>query len=79
MEITEISVYKSRKIQVRQYEPYDFGFGAKATLTPKENPLKAYAELEKWVNEKLEMEAMKWDNPDAYLRKKANPNPSIMK
>ncbi len=77
MKITELSVYKSRKIQIEQYEPYDFGFGAKATFDEREDPIKAYEELEKWVDEKLEIETLKWKNPQKLLRNKDNLAPNV--
>lgn len=72
--ITEISVWKSRKIQIEQFEPYDFSFGAKASIDEGEDINKAYAELEKWVDGKIELETLKWKNPQKVVRQAVKEN-----
>lgn len=59
MKITEISVFKDRKIQVKQYEPFSFGYGAKAEVAEGEDIPSAYAELEKFVDAKISDETAK--------------------
>jgi len=77
MKITEISVLKSRKIQIEEYEPYNFSFGAKAEVREGEDINQAYAELEKWVDGKIDVETMKWKNPQKLIRNREKLNSNI--
>jgi len=63
MKITEISVFKDRKLQVRQFEPFSFGYGAKAEVNEGEDIAKAYSELETFVDEQIEKQTKKLEEP----------------
>ena len=67
MNIKEISVWKSRKIQLEQYEPYDFAYGMKAELGEGDDPVKVREELERYVDAWIEFETQKWKQPKRAL------------
>jgi hypothetical protein len=66
--ITEISVWKSQKIQLQQYEPYDFAYGMKAELDEKDDPKEVKERLEAYVDTWLAWEVKKWKAPQAAIR-----------
>lgn len=67
MKITKITCYKDRKLQIAEFEPYSFGFGAEAEVEPGEDIMKAYKDLEYWVDAKIDLETMKWKNPQKLV------------
>ncbi len=72
MKITELSVWKDRKIQIEQYEPYSFAYGMKAELNDGEDTKEQIDEakkiLESFVDRWLDWETKKWKNPKGAVR-----------
>lgn len=69
MKIIEINVYKDRKLQISEFEPYSFGFGARAELGENDDVMESYSKLEEFVDKKIEIETLKWNNPQKLVRK----------
>jgi len=63
MIIKEVSVWKSQKIQIEQYEPRDFAYGMKAELSYEDEPEAVKLLLETYVDKWLAWEVKKWKNP----------------
>lgn len=53
MKIAEVSVSKSIKIQVGQFEPMEAFVSAKAEISGEKELEEAYAKLDKWTDEKI--------------------------
>lgn len=75
MKISEISCWKSQKIQIEQYEPYDFAYGMKAevdydplTEEGAEGIQRTKEELESYVDKWLAWEVKKWKNPKGAVK-----------
>lgn len=69
MKITEVSVWKSQKIQIAQYEPYDFAYGMKAEVGEKDKPEDIKKELESYIDKWLAWEVTKWKKPQEAVKK----------
>ena len=67
MKIKEVYIYRDKKLQVEQYEPITIGLGVTASYENTET----IPQLTKIVEDKLEIEIMKWKDPQKYLRKVA--------
>ena len=73
MKIVEISVYKDRKIQVKQYEPFSFGYGAKAEVAEGDDIQGAYRELESFVDQRIAEETAKAERSAKYDKMQSEP------
>lgn len=66
IEITEITYSVGRTIQIKQYEPINIHYSAKATV--KGDTMKAYDQLAKIVNKRIGAEELKWNDPQMAVR-----------
>lgn len=69
MKLTEVSVWKSQKIQIEQYEPYDFAYGMKAEVGEGDDPEEIKKKLEEYIDRWLSWEVLKWKNPKKAITK----------
>ena len=57
----KITIYKSRKLQVSEYEPYEFGYGLEDDFN-ENNVEVAKKEMEEVVDKWIEKETKKWED-----------------
>ncbi len=73
MKINEISVFKDRKIQVKQFEPFSFGYGARAEVSEGEDIPSAYKALEEFVDAKISEETSRVEHSAKHDKMQSTP------